>query len=45
MIECRGEVTTHKGKPYNNTYCYVCRLANGRLVEPVEYLDAPAPGA
>lgn len=39
VVECRGQVTTHKGKPYNNTYCYVCRLEGGQLRELVEYLD------
>lgn len=39
VVECRGEVITRKGKPYNNTYCYVCRLADGKLVELVEYMD------
>ncbi len=39
VVECRGEVTTKKGKPYNNVYCYVCLFAGGRLVELVEYLD------
>ena len=39
VVECRGEVMTKKGKPYNNTYCYVCRFADGQLVELVEYMD------
>lgn len=39
VVECRGKVTTKKGRPYNNTYCYVCRLEDGRLKELVEYMD------
>ncbi|MES2954372.1 MAG: nuclear transport factor 2 family protein [Pseudomonadota bacterium] len=39
VVECKGQVTTQKGKPYNNTYCYVCRFADGQLVELVEYMD------
>jgi ketosteroid isomerase-like protein len=39
VVECRGEVLTKKGKPYNNSYCYVCRFEHGQLVELVEYLD------
>jgi uncharacterized protein len=39
VVECRGQVSTKKGKPYNNTYCYVCRLEGGKLRELVEYLD------
>src|SRR3954453_12853881 len=26
VIEFRGDVTTTSGRPYRNTYCYVCRL-------------------
>ena len=39
VIECRGSVTTKKGEPYNNSYCWVCRLRDGKLVEIVEYMD------
>jgi ketosteroid isomerase-like protein len=39
VIECRGRVTTKAGKPYNQTYCYVCRLADGKVRELTEYLD------
>jgi ketosteroid isomerase-like protein len=39
VIECRGNVTTKAGQPYNNTYCYVCRMADGQLQELTEYCD------
>lgn len=39
VVECRGNVMTKDGQPYNNTYCYVCRMANGQLKELTEYLD------
>jgi ketosteroid isomerase-like protein len=39
VVECRGRVTTKTGKPYNNTYCYVCRFADGKLRELTEYSD------
>ena len=39
VVECRGKVTTKAGKPYNQTYCYVCRLAEGKVRELTEYLD------
>ena len=39
VVQCRGRVTTKAGKDYNNTYCYVCRLADGRLRELTEYCD------
>ncbi|HLL27666.1 MAG TPA: nuclear transport factor 2 family protein [Xanthobacteraceae bacterium] len=39
VVECRGDVMTKTGKPYNNSYCYVCRLQDGKLRELTEYLD------
>jgi ketosteroid isomerase-like protein len=39
VVECRGRVMTKAGKPYNNTYCYVIRLQDGKLSELTEYLD------
>jgi ketosteroid isomerase-like protein len=40
VVECRGHVMTRSGKPYDNTYCYVCRFgADGLLHELVEYMD------
>lgn len=39
VVECQGRVMTKRGKPYNNTYCYVCRLEGGKLRELVEYFD------
>lgn len=39
VVECRGNVTTKTGKPYNNTYCMVCRIVDGQLLELTEYMD------
>jgi ketosteroid isomerase-like protein len=39
VVEFRGDVTTTEGKPYSNTYCYVCRLAGGQIRELTEYCD------
>jgi uncharacterized protein len=39
VVECRGRVTTKAGTPYNNSYCYVCRLRDGKLRELTEYCD------
>jgi hypothetical protein len=39
VVECRGQSTTKSGQAYNNSYCYVCRFANGQMVELTEYLD------
>jgi uncharacterized protein len=38
VVECRGEVTTKSGKPYNNEYCWVFRLEDGRIKEVTEYM-------
>ncbi len=39
VVECRGRVTTKSGMLYNNTYCWVCRIADGKLQELTEYMD------
>ncbi|MGH8807308.1 MAG: nuclear transport factor 2 family protein [Noviherbaspirillum sp.] len=39
VVECKGRVTTKSGVPYNNTYCYVCRMTDGKLRELTEYFD------
>lgn len=39
VVECRGNVTTKSGKPYNNRYCWVCRIEGGKLMEMIEYMD------
>jgi uncharacterized protein len=39
VVECRGSVETKNGKSYNNTYCWVCRLADHKLIELTEYCD------
>jgi ketosteroid isomerase-like protein len=38
-MQARGKSTTKSGKPYNNTYCQVFRIANGKVQELTEYLD------
>ena len=39
VVRGRGEVRTKAGKDYNNSYCFVLRLEDDRLVELREYLD------
>lgn len=39
VVEVRGNNTTKAGIPYNNTYCFVFRIADGRVKELTEYLD------
>ena len=39
VVEARGKSTTKAGNPYNNRYCFVFRLADGKLKEVTEYMD------
>lgn len=39
VIEAKGNVQTRAGKRYDNTYCFVCRLEDGKVRELTEYLD------
>ena len=39
VVEAKGSNTTKAGKPYNNTYCFVFRVADGKLQEVTEYMD------
>lgn len=39
IIEFEGRVTTKAGKAYNNRYCYVCRMEDGKMKDLMEYLD------
>lgn len=40
VVIAHGEGGVSKnGKAYNNTYCHVMRLKDGKLVESTEYLD------
>jgi ketosteroid isomerase-like protein len=39
VVESVGRVTTQAGQPYNNSYCFICRLAEGKLKEITEYCD------
>ena len=38
-MQSRGEATGKNGRPYNNTYCHVFRIKNGKITEVTEYLD------
>ena len=39
IVEARGHNTTRAGRPYNNEYCFVIRVADGKLQELIEYAD------
>jgi ketosteroid isomerase-like protein len=38
-VEAHGRSTTREGIPYNNKYCFVFRVAGGKLREVTEYMD------
>jgi uncharacterized protein len=39
VVECRGNVQTKQGGRYDNRYCWVCRVREGKLAEVIEYMD------
>jgi uncharacterized protein len=39
VVECEGSVATKAGERYDNKYCYVIRMADGKMVELTEYMD------
>ena len=40
VVEAHGENTTRSGKPYNQRYCFVIRVVDGKLRELTEYMDS-----
>jgi ketosteroid isomerase-like protein len=40
VVEGRGEMTAKTGVPYNNEYCLIYRLREGKIVEITEYNDS-----
>jgi ketosteroid isomerase-like protein len=38
-MQARGKSNTKGGGTYNDTYCYIFRIANGKVQEATEYLD------
>ena len=39
VVRARGEVTTKSGADYHNSYCFVIRMRDGKMVELREYMD------
>ncbi|SEF38345.1 hypothetical protein SAMN05421837_12070 [Amycolatopsis pretoriensis] len=39
VVETRGSVATKTGRRYDNRYCFVFRLEEGRIREITEYMD------
>lgn len=39
VVECRGDVITHAGQRYDNHYCYVIDMKDGKMHALTEYMD------
>lgn len=39
VAQTNGTAETHDGQPYNNAYCQVIRIADGKFIEVKEYFD------
>ena len=39
VVQAHGKSTTKSGKPYNNSYCQIFRIADGKVKSITEYLD------
>lgn len=39
VVEAQGDNVTLAGIPYRNSYCFVLRLAGGKLISLTEYCD------
>ena len=39
VVQSHGKSMTRKGVAYNNTYCQVFRIGDGKIREATEYLD------
>ncbi len=40
IVQCNGDVATADGARYDNDYCLVYRLREGRIAEVTEYMDS-----
>jgi ketosteroid isomerase-like protein len=38
-VQLRGKAETKDGRPYNNTYCHVFQIHDGKVCEVTEYFD------
>ena len=39
VLQWEGTATAKSGKPYNNSYCWVMRVADGKVREGTAYID------
>ena len=40
VVEAKGDMQTKQGQPYNNEYCLVYKIENGKITEIREYCDS-----
>jgi ketosteroid isomerase-like protein len=40
VVEWRGRATSVDGRPFNNVYCWVLRVVEGRIIEVTAYVDS-----
>ena len=45
VMQATGRATTKKGKPYNNAYCFLFRIAGDKIAEVTEYIDTELAGS
>lgn len=38
-VQCTGDAETVDGKRYDNSYCWLVRFRDGRMIELTEYMD------
>jgi uncharacterized protein len=39
VVEAQGEARTKDGRDYKNSYCFVFKLQDGKIIESREYMD------
>jgi uncharacterized protein len=39
VVQSTGKATTTTGRPYNNTYCQVFTVRDGKILAVTEYMD------
>jgi ketosteroid isomerase-like protein len=39
VLQWDGKATSKSGKPYNNSYCWVMRIVDGKVKEGTAYID------
>jgi ketosteroid isomerase-like protein len=39
VMRARGRATAKSGKPYNNSYCIVAKIIDGKICEMADYVD------